>query len=218
MKIGTTLQIEAEDLLTREIKTYRCKLIEIKEKFLIIDYPINAKTNKTTFFRRGANITVSYVASNTVYQFTSKIIKNVKAKVPGVAIALPEEHGIKRVQRREFVRIDTAIDVAVYSVKNSFTPIITVTSDISGGGMSIIIPQDHSLLMEEQVITWMILPMQTGEIHYIKATAEIVFIKELKRGIFSASLKFIDIDSKVQQNIVRFCFEKQREARKKEIL
>jgi c-di-GMP-binding flagellar brake protein YcgR len=64
---------------------------------------------------------------------------------------------------------------------------------------------------------WLTLDMQSGEYFYINAEAELVFIKEQDTHVHTASLKFINLLKEDQHKIIRFSFEKQREARKKEL-
>ncbi|QGS68827.1 hypothetical protein CV093_11255 [Oceanobacillus sp. 143] len=52
MKIGTVLHIELNNPKTKKNDKYRCKVIEINEHSLIIDYPINEITNKTAFYQK----------------------------------------------------------------------------------------------------------------------------------------------------------------------
>ncbi|RLL48190.1 pilus assembly protein PilZ [Oceanobacillus piezotolerans] len=218
MKLGIQLTIETVDMDSNQLKKYRSKIIEITEEYLIIDYPISVDTNKTAFLARGTHFKASFVENEVVYKFRSKIIKNAKLKVPALAVKYPEKEQIKKVQRREFVRIDTAVDVTVHSVNESFEPIVTVTSDISGGGISIIIPHEDYFQKGDRAQVMLVLPMLSGRYYYIKAEVEVVINRSISNGVVASSLKFISIEKDAQQNILQFCFEKQREARQKELI
>lgn len=137
--------------------------------------------------------------------------------MPALAIKLPNKSKFKRIQRREFVRIDTAVDAAIHSPGNDFLPFVSVTSDISGGGMSVIVPKDNTLQLGQTVDLWLSLPMHSKKQKYIYSQAEIVFIKEASSSVVTASLKFISISRQNQQHIVSFVFQKQRELRMKEL-
>lgn len=218
MKLGQQLTIVTVDMDSNQLKKYRSKVIEKTREYLIIDYPINLDTNKTAFLPRGTHFKASFVENEVVYEFRSKIVKNAKVKVPALAINYPEKDQIRKIQRRQFVRIDTAVDVSIQSVHHSFKPIVTVTSDVSGGGISIIVPREDDVQKGDHVRVMLVLPMHSGRYRYIKADAEVVLIRSISNGVVVSSLKFTSIEKDAQQSIVQFCFEKQREARKKELI
>jgi c-di-GMP-binding flagellar brake protein YcgR len=215
MKIGTVLQL----LITqanKQNKKYRCKIIDKNDKYLFIDYPVDVKTKKTAFFNKGTVFDVFFIGEDeVVYHFRSRLAAKVKLNIKALAMTLPEE--LKRVQRRNFVRVDAAVDIAVHSPDQLFPPFTTVTNDISGGGVSILLPK-HKKLKGKLVELWMVLPLAGGQYVYPHTKAELVFDKEGENGITIAAFKYVNIDQKMQQSIIRYCFEKQREARRKQLL
>ncbi|PAV29514.1 hypothetical protein CIL05_11655 [Virgibacillus profundi] len=218
MKIGTLLNLKLKDPHTGVIDKYRSKIIEKNEHYLFIDYPINEQTRKTAFLPKGTIFSAAFAETDkAIYQFRSEIVAKVKLNVPALAIKLPDKSKIQRIQRREFVRIDAAVDVAIHSSEYRFPPFATVTSDISGGGLSIIVPKGIDLDTGLTVDVWLALPFNSGKYEYVYTQAEIVFIKTINHSIVTASLKFISVTKKAQQIVISYCFEKQREARKKEL-
>lgn len=218
MKIGTLLNMEFKKPGTNQPYKYHSKVVEKNEHYLFIDYPIDQKTKKTVFLSKGTALAVTYIGNDqSIYCFHTKIVAKLKLTVPALAIIFPDQTDIKRIQRREFVRVDTAIDAAIHSSDSTFPPFVTVTSDISGGGMSVILPKDKELEINTKVDTWLTIYLLTGGYQYIYTEAEVVLIKTLNNTIKTASLKFTSITKQAQQNIIRYCFEKQREARKKEL-
>lgn len=220
MKIGTLIALEVFSQVSNETEKCHCKVIEKSKSLLFIDYPIHEETKKTVFLTKGKKVSITYVGEDkAVYNFHSEIVKKLKLTVPALAINFPEKANIERIQRREFVRIETAVDVAIHGSDNRFSPFITVTSDISGGGLSVVIPRNNTLEAEKIVDIWLIIQLSSGEYYYIYAEAMIVLIQSLNHhSIKTASLKFTSITKQAQQNIIRYCFEKQRDARKKELL
>ncbi|MFC4557402.1 flagellar brake protein [Virgibacillus kekensis] len=216
MKIGTLLSLEIKDREKGEIVRFRCKVAEKNEHYLFIDHPIEVKTNKSVFLPEGTHLIASYVGKDqSVYQFHTKIAAQIKMNVPVLAIHIPNKDKIKRIQRREYVRVETAVDVAIHSVELSFT---TVTSDISGGGMAIIIPSNKLIEAEDEMDICLVLPLDSGDYQYVNALAEVVRVKEDKSSARIASMKFTKISKYARQGIIRYCFERQREARNKELL
>lgn len=216
MKIGSNLTLEFKETGNKTEK-FKCKIIDKVENEIIVDYPINTRTLKQEFHSIGTNFKVSYRGEdNSIYEFITKINRRVRLTIPGIALAIPEKEKITRIQRREFMRIDASIDVAIHSKKNQFEAFTAITSDISGGGLSIIVPDASLYELGQLLDVWMVLKMNGDDIHYVYSNSEIVFIK-VDDGIHKVSLKFLDIEVNEQQKIIRFCFEKQREARKKEL-
>ncbi|WP_087971550.1 flagellar brake protein [Oceanobacillus rekensis] len=219
MEVGKVLNLEIKDSRNGNLQQYYCKLIEKNNDYLVIDYPIHTKTKRTSFFPIGTKISVSFIGDDqAVYQFQSKIATRIKLNIPALAINIPEQEDIKRIQRREYVRIESAIDVAIHSTDDLFPPFVTLTSDISGGGLAIISEKGIQMKIESKVDLWLPLQMQNSEFHYIYSQAEVVYIKNLNSRVDLVSLKFISISKQDRQNIIKFCFEKQRESRQKELL
>lgn len=220
MEIGTPLQItivnENDEEVEEELGQYRSKLIDQNDEHLIIDYPAKVSTRRTTLLPTGTWLKVSYVDKNkNVYQFITKVVKKVKKqKILGLALEHPDEDQIKRIQRRNYVRIQTAVDIAIHSLDYSFLPFTTVTYDISGGGFSAIIPEHIELDSNMEIEVWIVLAKSSEEIQYIHAKAEVVLFRaedKLRRSSF----KFTEIDESLRQLIITYVFNKQREERRK---
>lgn len=219
MKIGTVLHLEIRDKKSGELQKYYCKVIDKNKNYLMIDYPIHIRTNKTSFFSKGTHLIVTYLEDgNVVYQFPSIIAAKVKLNVPALGIKIPNDDYIERIQRREYVRIDTTIDVAVHSTDHLFSPFVTVTTDISGGGMAIITAKNIPLEMGTKVDVWFPLIRRKNDYHYIYVQSEIVSIREGNSKNNVVSLKFTSIDNQDRQEIIWYCFEKQRESLQKELI
>ncbi|NBJ70474.1 MULTISPECIES: PilZ domain-containing protein [Clostridia] len=219
MKIGTVLQLEVVKSgkgRNHTAKKYRCKVVDKNEQNLYIDFPVDIKSKKTAFFAKGTIFDVTFIGPDEViYQFRSKLVAKVKGKIPALAIQ-PPGSDIRRIQRRNFARVETVVDVAVHSEQNLFPPFTTVTNDISGGGLSIIVPKNQ-LLKGELAHLWMVLAMANGQFVYPHVRAKLVHEQKRNNGILIASFQFLALDVKTEQWIIRFCFEKQREARRKQL-
>ncbi|WP_068671990.1 flagellar brake protein [Oceanobacillus sp. Castelsardo] len=216
MKIGSSITLEVREAKNKVIK-YRCKIIEETEQYLVVDYPISIHNNKTTYLAVGTRVSISFIDNKAVYQFNSKIQSRINSKIPALVIPYPEKEEIHRIQRRKFVRVETAVDIAIHSVKNKFQAFTGVTSDISGGGLSFTIQEDRFLEISDHLNLFIVLPMASGDFEYLTLNGEIVYQKKLKNTLLRTSVKFNNITTKEQQIIVRFCFEREREIRKKEL-
>src|SRR5690606_3509678 len=147
LNIGDQLILELKN--TEEEEKFKCKVVEMKNDYLFIDYPISLKTNRTAFFIDGTQFKCSIVTKdNSVYYFETEIKSRVKREIPMLMISYPGDNQLIKIQRRQYVRIETAVDVAVHSLHGEFTPFVTVTDDISAGGAAIIVPEHIELPLD----------------------------------------------------------------------
>lgn len=219
MKIGDFLTLEAYSEDHKQLEKYRCKVLDKDDKYLYIDYPVHLKTKRTTTsFRVGTRMKAEYLGEDqSVYRFKTEVKKRKKGTIPTLALDIPESDEIERIQRREYVRIETAVDVALHSVNDKFPTFTTVSVDLSGGGLSVIVPKDIHIHDGEEAIVHLVLPMQSGTYNYLEVKGEVVRLIQNMNSANTASIKLKSLDELDKQIIIRFCFEKQREARQKEM-
>lgn len=219
IKIGTPLLIELSSSNQDEVERYRCKLVEMNNFQLFIDYPVNERTGRTGFFLEGTECKVSFVGKDdSIYMFHSEVRGRKKLTIPVLLLSYPGQDKLLRIQRREYVRIETAVDVAVHDPLKRFSPFTSVTFDISGGGAAVILPTDHHLKSGMEIEVWFVIHLNNGDIKYLQTTSRvvrIVFGGGVQRD--KASLQFMDIRESDQQTIVRFCFERQLALRNRRI-
>ncbi|MGE8204350.1 flagellar brake protein [Heyndrickxia sp. NPDC080065] len=215
LNIGMMLTLET--LENENVEKYKCKIADIDGDKLYIDYPISIITNRTAFLTNSLEINVMFsTEDNLAFQFRSKVIGKIKKKIPLIVLQLPPKEDFKKIQRRQFVRVETALDISIH-FPNSNYQFATVTEDISAGGCAIILPKNIAPLPYETGEALLVLPMQSGEYHYIKTTCKLIRIWDVSKKMV-ASIEFTDIQEKEKQQIFRFCFEKQLELRKKGLL
>lgn len=218
MKIGTVLTLEMNPSNLMSAKKCRCKVIDINDAYLFIDIPVNIQSQKSAFLPIGTPVVITYVGNDqAVYQFYSVIEEKVELRVVAFKIPLPKNANIRRIQRRKYVRIEAAVDVAIHCPEKRFPPFTTVTKDISGGGVSLIVPSQVKLKCEQELEIWAVLRSHAGPCRYLNIDGKVINMK-LDGKIQYASLEFISISQQDRQHIIYYCFQKQREIRKKELL
>lgn len=213
LKIGMELILETDQV---ETEKYKSKIEDFDVNKIHISYPIGMETNKTVFLRTDMELFASFVdADSGAYLFRTKIIGRIKNHVPLLILSFPGPDHLLKVQRRQFVRIETAVDIALDfpEVDKKFS---TVTDDFSAGGCAAIIPNHIDIKNGEIGTIYIVLPMQNGEYIYLNSTCRIIRTFE-KGKIHLASIQFLNIGSQEQQQLIRFCFEKQLEYRKRGI-
>ncbi|WP_112181196.1 MULTISPECIES: flagellar brake protein [Paraliobacillus] len=217
IKIGTTLTLEAENE-DGETHRYRCKVVEMKGSTIYIDYPINEQSGRTSIFPKGTIFQANFIGNDqSIYQFDTEIKGKKTANLPMLLLHFPKDD-LKRIQRREYVRVLTTLDVSIHHANQIDQPFTTITYDISGGGLAIILPSNHAVEPGKTVYMWLVLPMQSGETIYVTAEAEAIRTyqkKESDRQLLS--MKFTNINEKDRQKIIRYCFEIQLRERRKDL-
>lgn len=216
MRVGETLFIEYKDPVTHEIQRYRSRIVEFTEEHLYIDLPVNEKTKKTGFFYIGTKFKAWIYTESAMFSFVTEFIARKKENIPMLIMTYPGNESMERSQRRKYVRVSTSVDVAVHSPNNAFTPFNTYSVDLSGGGAAIALPHNHHLKEGMLIDCWFVLPMHSGDFNYLKLSCDVIrFYRDKNSTKERASLNFRNINESDRVNIIRFCFEKEIETRKK---
>ncbi|SDB91453.1 c-di-GMP-binding flagellar brake protein YcgR, contains PilZNR and PilZ domains [Pelagirhabdus alkalitolerans] len=215
MKVGSSLTLEQEQ--DGEIIRYRCRVVDQKGQNLYIDYPINLTTGRTDLFPKGARLFAYFVSDDeAVYQFHTEVKGRKKDNVPLLVLHYDKDK-LKKIQRREYVRVDAGLDIAVQSVDETCEPFATVTKDISGGGVALLYPFERYLPQATALDVIIVIHSEQEEQGYIFAKMETIRTQEkseVAKPILS--MKFTEIDEKDRQRIIQFCFDKQLQERRRQ--
>lgn len=221
LNIGDTIYLDILNEETEEEKKrFKCRLVDRDRQFLFIDYPINEKSNRAGFFHDGTQFRASFIGKDqAVYHFETELLGRKKGNIPMLILLDPGKEKYIRIQRRQYVRVNASIDVAVHPIEDYFRPFVSVTADIGGGGIALVLPTGHQLPIGKKVKCWLALHMQTGEIKYIEAICHVIRVVSDKGSqIERASMQFVDIGNSDQQTLVRYCFERQLFLRRKGLI
>lgn len=218
VQIGDLLTLELKH--SKQVEKFKCRLVDQKENILYIDYPISLRTNKTVFLFDGTQLNATFIGQDgtSVFLFESEIIGRVKQNIPMLMLTYPGEEALLKIQRRNYVRIETAVDIAIHSLNGEFSPFTAVTDDISAGGAAVLIPKEKILQPGSLVKTWIVLILQNGEYHHLSTISRVVRVIDYNETRNKLSLQFNEIANHERQLLLRYCFEKQLENKKKGIL
>lgn len=212
LKIGTLLTLEPT--YTERNEKFRCKVVERKDNVIFIDYPVNIETNKTAFLLDGSQFRVTFTNEEKVsYSFYTEVLGRRISNIQMIMLSCPPPEEFFKIQRREYVRVETPVDVAIEFNGHRYQ---FVAEDISAGGAAIHLKSPVSFKEGDVVKMMIVLPFANGEMRYVETDASIVRIFE-KDDVTIASTNFNDTDELDQKQIVRFCFERQVFIRKKEL-
>lgn len=214
--VGMRITLEMEQHGERE--QYTSKLMEYNKKYLFITYPTHSRKSTTAFVPDGEKVFVSIVADNNiVYEFTTEVLgrKRIK-KVPVLYLRMPHTSEIRKIQRRQYVRVDSKLDVAVYPAAEHKEPLITRSVDISGGGLAVVAKNDGGFEPGEPVQLTIVLPFKSDHYEYVDCPGEIIrYFTDKHHPDPRISIKFTDIKDEDREKIIKFIFEKQLEERRK---
>ncbi|MEK4028949.1 PilZ domain-containing protein [Pseudobacillus sp. FSL P4-0506] len=189
---------------------YRCRVADIDEGVILIDYPVNIGTNRSTFFVDGMQLSAEFIDpkySSAVYTFDTEVKGRTKRDIPLLILHDPGLEKYVRIQRRKFVRVPIPVDAAIYL--ENVAPFTAATEDISAGGIAVPLPEGIDVSNEQQGRVYLSVPMQSGDHHYFEITARVVRLRIDDKGRPIASIEFVDIPRTDQQILLRFCFERQ---------
>lgn len=210
LKVGTVIFLTKED--SDDESKYKSRIVDIQEDFVMIDYPAHVETGKTTFLTNDTELFITFTDELKMsYGFKTVVQGRRLEGIPMLQLAYKGDDYLIKVQRREFVRVDANVDVAVETEEKT---VRLVTADISAGGLAINLPTLNTLEEQTNVKLLIVLPFAKRAIEYVRVEAKVVRIwEEKERNI--ASLEFLDISSADCQQIVQFCFERQLQLKKK---
>lgn len=197
---------------------FRCKVLDHEDGKLYIDYPVSSLTGRTAFLMDGMKLSVQFVdpaSASALYLFQTEVIGRVKRNIPMIMLHDPGAKEYIRIQRRKFVRVEAAVDAAIAD-ENS--PLFSsVTENISAGGAAIVLPPSFQDPGEQAVFSlYIVLPREQDEPLYVETAAQLIrIVTNEHSGRRVGSFQFLDIDHAVQQLILRYCFDRQLELRRK---
>ncbi|MCE7791029.1 flagellar brake domain-containing protein [Salipaludibacillus sp. CUR1] len=214
IKIGSTIHMEMTD--KKDNRRFRSKILDLESGYIFIDFPVDDLNRRPGFFLEGTQFKIWFIGGDqAIYLFECEVKGIAEREIPMLVLTGPLDNNYIRIQRRQYVRVETMADAAVYSEEGKFTPFTTVTSDLSGGGLSLHLPDDLSIAGGEGFKVYLALPFQSGETVYIEAGAEFIRSKSIK-GKAIGSGEFKKIEDADRQKIVRYCYERQLIINKKE--
>ena len=207
LALGTSISIDKD--YTEDGEKFKSRVVDIGKDCVMIDYPTQIDTGRTAFFIDGTQLLVSFVDElKMAYVFKTEVLGRLNHGIPMLQLLYPGDEQLMKIQRREFVRVESPLDVAVDKDGSVYQ---LVAEDISAGGMALNLAKSN--FEEEDIVKLtIVLPFKNNAIKYVRVNARIVRIWE-KEGRRIASLQFDEIDSDSRQQVIRLCFERQLKKR-----
>lgn len=196
--------------------TYKARVADISNDSFSIEIPVDERTGSLKLIPVETPIKVWYMSNDRgQISFETKVVNFKKEQVLLLRLELPQN--IQRIQRRDYLRVDATVETS-FKIKNGKNQNwnIARTLDLSGGGIRILLPPSVELHHKNIIEGWIVLPFKSGMIHHVKYEGEIVRIHAPNDRIVGkwVSIKFSNIHENMRAKVVRFCYEKQVEAKK----
>jgi c-di-GMP-binding flagellar brake protein YcgR len=214
-KINQTLFLQLNSIDEEESKQeYKTRIADIQEQYIAMEIPIHEKTGRLKRFYAGDELSVYFISEGGVKNyFTTSVLGFKEDVVRLVVIKRPQEEAITQVQRRNFLRVPAELEVAVRVSDN--IRFLGITEDVSGGGISFFCEKQVPIQQGNETDCWLLLMYKNGKVDHVSFKGELVRVKPLETRQQLVMLRFTDIKEGERQKIIRYCFERQLDFRKK---
>lgn len=210
-------KVELQILSGPLASAYSTYVDDVQDQYISLVRPTVG--GETVPLASGDQVRVEFAqAGSARISFQTRVVDVAVHVVPVVMVALPEPEKVQRFQQRDFVRLDVRLPLTyyiIYAPEGGVRPTGSFSShtrDISGNGAQILCPDAYPA--GTQLDLHIELPGRrlhvVGEV--IRAV-EFVRPKEHWLGV-----RFIGLDERDRDLIIRFIFNEQRERRRKGLL
>ncbi|WP_159882962.1 flagellar brake protein [Paenibacillus puerhi] len=214
-KVNTILHIQVNSIDEEEARQeYKSRIADITDDHISMEVPIHETSGRLKRLYPGDELSIYFLTdggvknyfSSSVFGFNDDVIRLVQIKKPN-----PES--ITKVQRRSFLRVPAELELAVRLSDNY--QFVAMTDDVGGGGISFLCEGSIPVGEGQAVGCWLLLPFKSGVIEHVPFKSEIVRVKKLETGRQQVMLRFTEIGEGDRQKVIRYCFERQFDFRKK---
>lgn len=186
---------------------YKTHIDEVGEKILSVFAPI--VQGAVVPLREGTPAKIIFWDEIAAYEISTKIIQRIAVPVAVLVLELPDD--VRRVQRRNYVRVPAFYPVSFRSVTRQGLSDAQKAEmlDLSGGGMRF----QTNDPVEKSAILIANIALPSGP---IQTTARVCRVeKDSESNKYSVSVDFYQIPERDRDRIIRCVFDLQRNARKK---
>ncbi len=214
-KINQILHLQVNSIDEEESKIeYKARIADITEESIIMEVPLNEKSGSLKRLYMGDELSAYFVTGGGVKNYFNTSVTGFQEDVIRlVSVKKPVPEAITQVQRRSFLRVPAELEISVkFSEQLQF---LALTEDVGGGGISFICDGYIPLSVNYTVSCWLLVPYKNGSIEHVPFKGELVRVKPLETGKKLSMLRFTEITDRDRQKIIRYCFERQMDFRKR---
>lgn len=200
-----------EDEAKQELKS---RIAEVGDSYITMEVPINLQTGRLKRLYAGDELSVYFLSEGGIKNyFTTTVLGFREEVIRLVLIRTPEPEAITKVQRRSFLRVPADLEIAVKLTEQ--LRFVTFTEDVGGGGVSFICEGNIPVEVGMQSSCWLLVHYKNGKLDHLPFKGEVVRIIMMETGKQLIMLRFTDISDRDRQQLIRYCFERQLDLRKK---
>lgn len=193
---------------------YRSRVEGIGGENLTLAAPL--KNGEVVRIPEGTEVTLSFIDQVAVYSVDCMVVSFKWGQIPTVILSSPIN--ARRVQRRNFVRLDIKISMQYTKLSELLEPlsepIEAVSMDISGGGLMF---TTNGQVQQEDIIE---LRIFTNPDKPVNAIGKVVRVTDTlgKERKLAVGVEFTLIEEGERDKIIRYIFNQQRELRQRGLL
>lgn len=207
------LQIESSDE-EQSKQEFRARVADVEDNYYAIEVPIHEKTGQLKRLYTGDFIYAYFISEGGVKNYFNTTVLGFKEDtIKLVIIKKPDPELITKVQRRNYLRVPAELEVAVELAGG--IRMLGVTEDLSGGGLSFLCDNTHPLHAKDELSCWLLMHFKNDAIQHVKFECEVIRVKSLEINKQLVMASITDIHNVDRQKIIKYCFERQLELRKK---
>jgi c-di-GMP-binding flagellar brake protein YcgR len=214
-KVNQLLYMQVNSMDEEEAKEeLKARIADVLDEYILIEIPIYFKTGKLKRLYVGDEISAYYVTEGGVKNYFVTPVLGFREDVLKLAvIKRPEPEAIATVQKRNYLRVPAELEIAVKI--SEYIQFTGMTDEVGGGGISFLCDKDVSIQVNALASCWLPVPFKSGKVDHVPFMAELIRIKPAENDLVIVMLRFIDITDHDRQKIIRYCFERQLDFRKK---
>lgn len=194
--------------------SYRSRVEGINNDSLVLGAPY--KDGEVVHLPRGTEVTITFYDQTAVYFVDCLIMSYNMGYVPTLVLGSPINS--KRVQRRNFVRLDTKVPLNYVLLDENMKPLSenfsATTIDISGGGLMFATESEIKQGDFLELIFYLNKETTVSAIGKAMRVIDDVRVKNKK----SVGVEFTLIEERERDKIIRYIFNQQRELRQRGLL
>ncbi|PWW05573.1 c-di-GMP-binding flagellar brake protein YcgR [Paenibacillus cellulosilyticus] len=191
---------------------YKTRIADERDNDFFLEMFIHERTGRFKRPSIGDALTAVYVNEEGVQHFfETQVTGFINDTVPLIRIQKPDPATITKTQRRNYLRVAAALEIAVLTPEGE--RFNALTDDVGGGGISFICEGKTKLEEATPLECWLLLTFKNGTIEHTPFQAVIVRLNTLATGRLHVMAKFETIADSDRQKIIRYCFERQLDFR-----
>jgi len=207
------LQVASSDESESRIE-YKSRIADISEEHMLIEVPLNESTGRFKKLHLGDELSTFFLVEGGVkHYFNSHVVGFKEDVIRLISIQRPAPEHITKIQRRSFLRVEGELELAVRLTEQ--IKFVAMTDNVGGGGISFLCDGKWKLKSGDILDCWLLVPYRNGSLDHSNFKSEIIRAKSLESGRIHMMCKFMAISDGERQKIIRYCFERQLDFRKR---